>query len=120
MWACLCREALDCLKKIVCNLGTLRKLKQYKAEGFRLEHFKIYCLDADILKEQTIPETSKRNGLAERCNRTLLEMESCLLIDSEPSRMMRGAAILHAAGVTILVVGRGQKMSRRIDATHKI
>ena len=42
----------------------------------------MYCLDAGILQEKTIPETPQQNGLAERCNRTLLEMAGCLLIDS--------------------------------------
>ena len=68
-----------------------------------------HCLDAGTLQEKTIPETPKQNGLAERCNRTLLEMARCLLIDSELPKMMWGAAILHAARIKNLVVRRGEE-----------
>ena len=56
----------------------------------------MYCLDAGIVQAKTLPEMPQRNGLAERCNRTLLEMAGCLLIDSGIPKMMWGAAILHA------------------------
>ena len=69
----------------------------------------MYCLDAGILQEKTIPETPQQNGLAERCNRTLLEMARCLLIDSCPPKMMWGAAILHAARIRNLVVRQGEE-----------
>ena len=68
-----------------------------------------YCLDAGILQEKTIPEVPQQNGLAERCNRTLLEMSRCLLIDSGLPKMMWGAAILHAAKIRNLVLGRGEE-----------
>ena len=55
------------------------------------------------------PETPQQNGLAERCNRTLLEMARCLLIDSRLPKMMWGAAILHAARIRNLVVRRGEE-----------
>ena len=69
----------------------------------------MYCLDAGILQEKTIPETPQQNGLAERCNRTLLEMARCLLIDSGLPKMIWGAAILHATRIRNLVVRRGEK-----------
>ena len=69
----------------------------------------MYCLNADILQEKTIPEAPQQNGLAEWCNRTLLEMARCLLIDSRLPKMMWGAANLHAIRIMNLVVGRGEK-----------
>ena len=42
----------------------------------------MYFLDAGILQKDTITEIPQQNGLAEMCNVTLLEMRSCLLIDS--------------------------------------
>ena len=69
----------------------------------------MYCLDAGILQKETIPETPQQNGLAERCNRTLLEIERCLLIDSGLPRMMWGAAILHATSIWNLVVRRREE-----------
>ena len=75
-------EALACLKKFFLSVGTPKKLRQDNAKEFLSEQFKTYCLDAGILQEKTIQETPQQNGLAERCNRTLLEMARCLLIDS--------------------------------------
>ena len=85
------------------------KLRQDNAKEFLSEQFKTYCLDAGILQETTIPETPQQNGLAERCNRTLLEMARCLLIDSGLPKMMWGLAILHAARIRNLVVRRGEE-----------
>ena len=76
---------------------------------FLPEQFLTYCLDAGILQEKTIPETPQQNGLAERCNRTLLEMARCLLIDSGLPKRMWGAAILHATRIRILVVRREER-----------
>ena len=101
-------EALASLKKFVRRVGTPKKLKQDYAKEFLSEQFMTYCLDAGILQEKTIPETPQQNGLAERCNRTLLEMARCLILDSGPPKMMWGAAILHAARIRNLVVRRGE------------
>ena len=68
----------------------------------------MYCLDAGILQKKSIPETPQQNGLAERCNRTLLEMARCLLIDSGLPKMMWGASTLHATRIRNLVVRRGE------------
>ena len=84
-------EALASLKKFVLIVGTPKTLRQDNANEFLPEQLKTYCLDAGILQEKTIPATPQRNGLAERCNRTLLEMARCLLIDSGLSKMMWGA-----------------------------
>ena len=84
-------------------------MRQDNAKEFLSEQFKMYCLDAGILHEKTIPETPQQNGLAERCNRTLLEMARCLLIDSGLLKMMWGAAILHATRFRNLVVRREEK-----------
>ena len=101
-------EALASLKKFVLSVGTPMKLRQDNAKEFLSEQFKMYCLDAGIL-QKTISETPQQNGLAERCNRTLLEMAICLLIDSGLPKMMWGAAILHGTRIRNLVVGREEK-----------
>ena len=89
-------EALASLKKFVLIVGTPKNLRQDNAKEFLSEKFKMYCLDAVIILEKIIPETPQQNGLADKCNRTLLEMARCLLIDSGLPKMMWGAAILHA------------------------
>ena len=102
-------EALASLKKFVLSVGTPKKLRQDNAKEFLSDQFKKSCLDAGILQEKTIPETPQQNGLAERCNRTLLEMAICLLIDSGLPKMMWGAAILHATRIKNLIVRRGEE-----------
>ena len=101
-------EPLASLKKLVLSVGTPKKLRQDNSKEFLSEQFKTHCLDAGILQERTIPETPKQIGLAERCNRTLLEMARCLLIDSGVHKMMWRAAILHAARIRNLVVRQGE------------
>ena len=102
-------EALSSLKKFVLSVGTHKKLRQDNAKEFLSEQFMTYCLDAGILQEKTIPETPQQNGLAERCNRTLLEMARCLLIDSGLPKMMWGAAILLPTSIKNLVVRQGEE-----------
>ena len=102
-------EALYHLKKFALSVGTTRKLRQDNAKEFLSEQFKMYCLDAGIPHEKTIPETPQQNVLAKRCNRTLLEMARCLLIDSGLPKTMWGAAIIHATRIRKLVVRRGEE-----------
>ena len=103
------REALSSLKRFVLSVGSPKKLSQDNAKEFLSEQFEMYCLDADIQQEKTIPETPQQKGLAERCNRTLLEMARCLLIDSGLPKMIWGAAILHATRIRNLVFKRGKE-----------
>ena len=86
-------------EEFVLSVGTPKKLRQDNAKEFLSEQFKTYCLDAGMLQEKTIPERPHQNGLAERCNRTLMEMARCLLTDSGLPKMIWGAAILHAARI---------------------
>ena len=97
-------EELPSLKKFVLSVETPKKLRQDNAKEFLSEQFKMYCLDAGILKEKTIPYTPQQNGLAERCNRALLKMAGCLLFDSDLPKIMCGAAILHLIRIRNLVV----------------
>ena len=97
------------MKKFVLSVGTPKKLRQDNAKEFLSKQFKTYCLDAGILPEKTIPETPQQNGLAERCNRTPLEMARCLLIYPGLPKMMWGAAILHASRIRNLVMRRGEE-----------
>ena len=102
-------EALASLKKFVFSVGTPEKLRQDNAKELLSEQFKMCCLDAGILQEKTIPKMPQQNSLAQRCNKTLLEMARCLLIDSGVPKMMCGAAILHARTIRNLVVRQGEE-----------
>ena len=102
-------EALASLKKFSLSVGTPKKLRQDNAKEVLSEQFKTYCLDGGILQKKTIPETPQQNGLAERCNRTLLEMARCLLIDSVLPKMTWAAAIFYATRMTNLIVRRREE-----------
>ena len=103
------REALASTKKFVLSVGTPKKLRRDNAKELFSEQFMKCCLDAGILQEKTIPETPQQNELAERCNRTLLEMARCLLIDSGLPKIMLRAALLHATRIRNLVVRREEE-----------
>ena len=102
-------KALASLKKFFLSVGTPKKLRKDNAKEFLSEQFKMYCLDAGILQEKTIPETPQQNGLAERCNRTLLEMARCSLIGSRLPKVMWGAVILQLTRIRNLVTRRGEE-----------
>ena len=102
-------EALASLKKFFLSVETPKKLRQDNAKEFLSEQIKMYCLDAGILQEKTMPETPQQNGLAERCNSTPLEMARCLLIDLGLPKLMWGAATLHAIRIRNLAVRRGEE-----------
>ena len=53
------REAPASLKKLVLSVGTPMNLKQDNAKEFLSGQFKMYCLDAGILQEKTIRETTQ-------------------------------------------------------------
>ena len=71
-----------------------------------VSHIKRNTLYASILQENSIPKTPQQNGVAERCNRTLLERARCLFIHSGHPKMIWAAAFPHAAGITNLVERR--------------
>ena len=54
--------ALASLKRFVLSVGTPRKLRQDNAK-FLSEQFKMYCLDAGILQERTIPTRRRHDRM---------------------------------------------------------
>ena len=90
-------------------MASPKTLRQDNVKEFLSEQFEMYFLDAGILQEKTIQETAQQDGLAERCNRTLLVMARCLLIDSGLPKMIWGAAIRHETRIRNLVVKRGEE-----------
>ena len=88
------------------HCGDAKEAETRQCEGIFLRAIQNVLLEASILQEKTNAETPQQNALAEKCNRTLLEMARCLLIDSRFPKMMCGAAILHATRIRNLVVIR--------------
>ena len=112
-------EALASLKKFVLSVGTPKKPRQDNAKEFLAEQFKMYCLDAGLLQEKTIAETPQENGLARRCNKTLLEMARCLLTDSGLPDDVGISNSLRNKDQELVCKSRRRQMPSRADARYK-
>ncbi len=72
-------QAFEIFKEYVAESGTPRRLRT-EMEQSTSKQFKNYCRDSKIKQEFTVPETPQQNGVAERFNRTLVEIGRSLLI----------------------------------------
>ncbi len=64
---------------------------------------KDHCKKNGIRQEFTIPHNPEQNGMAERANRTLVEMTRCMLQDSGMKKQYWGEAIKTAAYIRNMV-----------------
>ncbi len=76
-------QVLDKFKEYVAETGTRRRLQTDNGAEHTSKKFKEFCSDSKIKQEFTVPETPQQNGVAERLNRTLVEMGRCLLIQAK-------------------------------------
>ncbi|KAL0386517.1 UNVERIFIED_CONTAM: Copia protein [Sesamum latifolium] len=95
-------EALDCFKRFLAEVENQREvnLKVFRTDRGReylSEQFKQICEDKGIIRQLTIPYTPQQNGVAERRNRTLLEMARSMMAQANLPISFWGDAILTAA-----------------------
>ena len=76
-------QVLDKFKEYVAEAGTPRQLRSDNGAEYTSKQFMKFCRDSKINQEFTVPETPQQNGVAERFNRTLVEMGRCLLIQAK-------------------------------------
>ena len=76
-------QVLDKFKEYVAENGTPRTLRSDNGAEYTSSKFKRFCRDSKIKQEFTVPETPQQNGVAERFNRTIVEMGRCLLIQAK-------------------------------------
>ena len=76
-------EVIDKFKEYVAENGTPRTLRSDNGAEYTSRKFKEFCRDLKVKQEFTVPETPQQNGVAERFNRTLVEMGRCLLIQAK-------------------------------------
>ena len=75
----LITDALDCFKRYT-NLVEnqlnvkIKTLRTDRGSEYLFDQFKIFCDEKGIARQLTIPYTPQQNGVAERRNRTLLDM----------------------------------------------
>ena len=76
-------QAFEKFKEYVAEFGAPRRLRTDNGAEYTAKKFKDYCRDSRIKQEFTVPETPQQNGVAERFNRTLVEMGRSLLIQAK-------------------------------------
>ena len=78
-------EVLDCFKRYKAEYGQAGKLCILRSDNggeYSSNAFARFCRDNCIKQEFTVPDTPEQNGVAERFNRTVVEMTRSLLLDS--------------------------------------
>lgn len=60
----------------------IKTLRSDNGREYRNEEFDTFLAKEGIVRQLTVPRTPQQNGVAERFNRTLLDMTRCLLLES--------------------------------------
>ena len=84
-------EVIDKFKEYLAEVGCLKVLRSDDGSEYTGRQFRQLRIDNKVRQEFTVPETPEQNGIAERFNRTLVEMARCLLIDAKlPKKELLG------------------------------
>ena len=97
-------EALEKFKEYVAESGSPRRLRTDNGAEYTAKKFTDYCRDSKIKQEYTVPETPQQNGVAERFNRTLVEMGRSLLIQAKLPKRYWVRALSTAAHIRNLTI----------------
>uniref|UniRef100_A0A2N9FS65 Integrase catalytic domain-containing protein n=1 Tax=Fagus sylvatica TaxID=28930 RepID=A0A2N9FS65_FAGSY len=95
-------EALDCFKRFVAEVEnqhekSLKALRTDRGREYLSDQFKDLCEEKGIRRQLTIPNTPQQNGVAERRNRTLLDMVRSMMAQANLPISFWGDALLTAA-----------------------
>ena len=60
------------------------------------KNFTVFCKDNGILQQSSTIHTPQQNGVAKRCNRTILDKARCILLESKLDIRYWGEAVLFA------------------------
>ena len=97
-------DALDCFKRYT-NLVKnqlnvkIKTLRTDRGREYLSDQFKSFCDEKGIAKQLTIPYTPQQNGVAERRNRTLLDMVRSMMAQANLPISFWGDVLLTAAYV---------------------
>ena len=77
-------EALDCFKRFLAevenqNETNLKILRTDRGREYLSDQFRQICEEKGIMRQLTTPYTPQQNGVAERRNRTLLDMARSMM-----------------------------------------
>ena len=70
------------MKGLLGNSYSVRRIHSDGGGEFIGDDFKLYCKTQGILTTTSAPRTPEQNGMAERTNRTIVEMARCLRLQS--------------------------------------
>ncbi|KAK2976358.1 hypothetical protein RJ640_014189 [Escallonia rubra] len=97
-----CYEALEYFKRFVAEVEnqkekSLKTLRNDQGREYLLDHFKKFCEEKGIRRKLPIPNTPQQNGVAERRNRTLLDMVRSMMAQANLPISFWEDALLTAA-----------------------
>lgn len=97
-------EALDCFKRFLAEVENqrdrnLKVLRTDRGREYLSDQFRQFSEERGIIRQLSIPHTPQQNGVAERRNRTLLEMVRSMMAQANLPISFWGDAILTAAYV---------------------
>ena len=95
-------EALDCFKRYLAEVEnqqskSLKTFRTDRGREYLSDQFKETCEEKGIRRQLTIPHTPQQNGVAERRNRTLLDMTRSMMAQANLPISFWGDALLTAA-----------------------
>jgi hypothetical protein len=94
------KKTIEFITKYKVQTGkTIQIIRSDNAKEYVEGDLKKYCEKQGIIQETTVPHTPQQNGMAERLNRTLMEMAKCMLFESGMSDTWWGEAIITATYV---------------------
>ncbi|CAI7767944.1 unnamed protein product [Closterium sp. NIES-54] len=111
-------EALSCFKAYVTrvhNMHSPHTIKTFRSDGaleFTSKAFTSFLTAHGIARHLSTPYTPEQNGVAERANRTLLEMVRSMLHDAHMDKVWWGEAALTAAYLRNHAISRGGSTSK--------
>lgn len=104
-------EVLSKFKEFVAQNGRPNIIRSDNGTEYTSKMFKDYCVENKIKQEFTVPETPEQNGVAERYNRTIVEMARSLLIEAQLPKVYWLRAVDTAAYIRNLVVRKDETKS---------
>ena len=80
-------EALDCFRRYVHEVEnqldrSIKALRTDRGREYLSEQFKVHCEEKGVIRQLTIPRTPQQNGVAERRNRTFLDMVRSMMVQA--------------------------------------
>ncbi|XP_028057995.1 uncharacterized protein LOC114261875 [Camellia sinensis] len=78
---------------------SIKALRTDRGREYLFEQFKVFCEEKRVIRQLTIPRTPQQNGVAERRNRTLLDMARSMMAQANLPVSYWRDALLTAAHV---------------------